>query len=217
MVALEAFSAAPAFVRSPRTRSFALKTAADDQVNDIKKEFSDLQHKLFNELEAKKVSSQHGVVEAEEIAEEMIEKAIKITGAMRDVNTEHMASAEKELKHALENEELSEEMMAQAHKDSEAAMKQTLMLETMEDGYESMERLRDMSVAHAAHHVEEDAKSLYTAAKHEEEHAKSILDDASDTLAALEKNEADLKTALQGLRSLKREKDSAEWRKDKSE
>jgi hypothetical protein len=161
--------------------------------------------------------SEYIKVEAEEIAEEMIEKAIKITGAMRDVNAEHMTSAEKELKHALEDEELSEEMMAQAHKDSEAAMKQTLMLESMGDGYESIERLRDMSVAHAAHHVEEDAKSLYTAAKHEEEHAKGILDDASETLAALERNEADLKTALQGLRSLKREKENAEWRKDKSE
>jgi hypothetical protein len=62
MVAVEGFSAVPVFVRSHRPWSFALKTAADDQVNDIKKEFSDLQHKLFNELEAKKVSSQHGVV-----------------------------------------------------------------------------------------------------------------------------------------------------------
>lgn len=145
----------------------------------------------------------------------MIETGIKMCAAQRDLEMEHLAAAEEAVKHAVGDEELAKSLETQAHNDAIVAEKHAGMLESMDDDYDNVERVRDMSVAHAAHHVEDDAKAMFDAAKKEEIRARDYEAEATRILEQLEHNEAEMKDTLKQLQAQKMEKDVEGWKKRK--
>jgi hypothetical protein len=115
---------------------------------------------------------------------------------------------------AHEERNLAEAMNRQAHNDYVAAQEQASMLESSiddNDDYDDKERLRDLSVAHAAHHLEDDTKNRIVDAKFHELEAEAKIDEAKDILKNLEENEEELKATLKELKSFKQKKAMEKW------
>jgi hypothetical protein len=182
----------------------------DAKAKDV---YSHLQDELFSNLAESETTKRH----AEEVSEVMFKKAIDMTALERYEQIDKLDKAERELQMAHEERNVAEAMHHQAHNDYVAAQEQASMLEESSiindsnDEYHDQERLRDLSVAHAAHHLEDDIKNRIVDARFHELEAEAKVDEAKNVLKNLEEQEQELKATLNELQSLKQNKAMEQW------
>ena len=143
--------------------------------------------------------------EAADLAEEMLEKALDMVAARKYVEYEHEADARARVKEAVENEIVAEMNIESAHNDVVMANDEFNLVESYDAKYEDEERRRDLSVLHAAKHIEQDATLAFDEAHKAMDDAMSGVRHTKDTLKSLEEKEKALKYALSEFYKLKRE------------
>ena len=153
---------------------------------------------------------------AAELAETMLEKALETTRATRDIQNEHASEAATKLKQAENEEDDAEISLKAAHERVETSEGQTAMIETLDGDYEDEERLRDLSVMHAAHQEEIDLEAIVNSAHAMATQAREELEEANDSLELLAKYETELKATLKEMRLAKQKLAMKEWEKDKA-
>jgi hypothetical protein len=182
----------------------------ENAIAKIQDDYRQLREKLYLGLNGK----QH--IDPIEFTEELLKKAADMAALQRYHQEEIISEAEKNLRHAHQDHILADAVKQQAHAESVLAQEQAEELEHFEDtksGYENLERRRDMSVAHTAHHLEEDATELSIEAQFQELEAEEEVDRATDVLHKLEEIEHELKDTVKTLLEYKNEKAMAEWAK----
>jgi len=198
----EAFTPLPRLLHSP-TR---LLSAYDDQaIARLQEEYRQLQDVLLQDLE------EHKMAEAKDISQEMFEKAAEMTSYQKHQQEEKLEEANEHLQHALSDLEHAQALQEQAHGDAEWSEDEAAMVESLEAGYEDLERLRDLSVHHAAHHLEEDARNQVVEATFQELKAEAEQEDAAELLRMLQENEQILKATIQQLKEEKNHKAREKW------
>jgi hypothetical protein len=210
------FAGTEAFVLLPRNPSIAgvtvlRSTNYDDVLARLQYEYEDLQDTLIRDL------AMHKEVDKEQVAQAILEKAIDVADVQRYKQMEIIDEASKELIHASDDKMRAHALHEQAHAEAMSAEREAALLESIDAGYEDMERLRDLSVAHASHDLENDAEEheLYSSFKELEASAKK--EKADILLKLLERNEAQLKDSLKQLRDFHYKKAAEEWVKAKEE
>ena len=182
----------------------------ENAIAKIQDDYRQLKEKLYLGLNGKQD------IDPIEFTEEMLEKAADMAALQRYHQERIISEAEKTLRHAHQDHILADAIKQQAHTESELAQEQAEELEHFEDtnsGYEDLERRRDMSVAHTAHHFEEDATERSIEAQFQELEAVEEVDRATDVLHQLEEIEHELKDTVKTLLQYKNEKAMAEWAK----
>ena len=190
----EAFSPLSTFSHNP-TR--LLSSINDEAIARLQKEYRELQDVLLQDLE------QHQMAEAKEVSEEMFEKAAELTAFQKYQQEEKLEEANEHLQKAIGDLEQAQALQEQAHADAEWSQDEANMVESLEAGYEDLERLRDLSVHHAAQHLEEDARELVMEATFQELEAQAEQEDAVNLLRKLEHNERLLKDTIKQLKEEK--------------
>jgi hypothetical protein len=151
---------------------------------------------------------------AANIAEILLTKALATTRAKRDVENEHIDASHKLYDQAMADELKCEAILHIVEEEAAAAENMVSMLETTDDDYEDLERLRDLSVAHAAHHQQEDYRAACLNAHQVALKAKEEMMNAQDSLHKLEQSESDLKAALLELHKAKNDLQMQNWAKE---
>ena len=151
---------------------------------------------------------------AADIAETLLTKALATARAKRAVENEHVDASHKLHDQAMADELEYESALHMIEEEAVAAENMVSMLETIDDDYEDLERLRDMSVAHAAHHQEEDYRAACLNAHQVALKAKEDMMNAQDSLNQLEQSENDLKAALLELHKAKNDLQMRKWAKE---
>jgi len=185
--------------------------STEETLARLEKEFRELQNNFAHDLEAHIVQE----ADAAELAESMLEMAVDITALQRYRQLELVRSAQKELRQSLDDLQRAKSLKEQAHGEAMSAEHEAQLLESIDAAYEDLERLRDLSVSHAAHHLEHDAKELEIESSFKELEASSQLEEAEAAIEQLEHNEQFLKDSLDALRSVKHDRDMEEWKKSK--
>ena len=103
------------------------------------------------------------------------------------------------------------------HAEAMSAEREAALLESIDAGYEDMERLRDLSVAHASRDLENDAEEHELYSSFKELDASAKIEKADILLKLLERNEAQLKDSLKQLRDFHYKKAAEQWVKAKEE
>jgi hypothetical protein len=202
-----------AFVLLPFNKSSVASVAAlrsttyDDVLARLQNEYKELQQTLLRDL------AMHKKVEADQVAQTILEKAVDVAAVERYKQMEIIDEAQKELIHASDDKMRAHALHEQAHAEAMSAEREADLIESIDAAYEDMERLRDLSVAHAAHHLENDAEDLEIKSAFKELEASSKMDAAADLLKQLEENEAQLKDSLKQLREFRNTKAVEEWKK----
>jgi len=150
-----------------------------------------------------RITSVTSQLAAADLAEKMLHKALDTARATRDVEFERSAAAHQAFDDALE--EKLEDQAALSKLDNEAmgTANQVSMVEGLDASYEDTERLRDMSVGHAAHDEGMDWMNKIANAESAAAKAKAEFTSAERKLEVLAHNEKDLKVALHGLHDAK--------------
>jgi len=187
---------------SQKRVSAAQRNANEDTISKMYDEYNE----LLADLETKR-----GKAAAVDLTEEMLEKAVQLAKQQKVEQEEKLAAAEEEFRHAVGDLEKAELLHRQAQAEGASAENQVEMLETVDSDYEDMERLRDLSVAHSAHQLEQDAVDLEVDAVFHELEAEGKHEKAKDLLQQLEEKEEDLKATLKELKALKNEKAMESW------
>lgn len=151
---------------------------------------------------------------AADIAEILLTKALATARAKRDVENEHIDSSHKLYDQAMADELECEAVLHIVEEEAAAAENMVSMLETTDDDYEDLERLRDLSVAHAAHHQGEDYRAACLNAEQVALKAKEEMLNAQDSLHRLEQSESELKAALLELHKAKNDLQMRNWAKE---
>ena len=152
---------------------------------------------------------------AADLAETLLTKALATARAKRAVENEHIDASHKLFDQALADELEYEAALHIVEEEATAAENMVSMLETtIDDAYEDLERLRDMSVAHAAHHQQEDYRAACLNAHQVALKAKEEMLNAEDSLHQLEQSENDLKVALLELHRAKNDLQMRKWAKE---
>ena len=149
--------------------------------------------------------------EAKDVSQEMFEKAADITALEKYKQEEKLADANEHIAHAMGDMQRAQALQEQAHADAKWAEDEAAMVENIDAGYEDLERLRDLSVSHAAHQLEEDARDLLVEATFQELKAEEEQHDAMELLSMLEQNEQLLKATIKELRGEKNEEAREKW------
>jgi ribosome-associated translation inhibitor RaiA len=148
---------------------------------------------------------------AADLAEAMLSKALATARAKRDVDNEHIEASHKLYDEAMADELECEATLHMVQEEAVAAEHMVNMLETIDNVYEDLERVRDLSVAHAAHHQEQDIQTACTNAEQVALKAKQDMLNAEDSLHMLEKSEQELKAALKELQKAKQDLQMRTW------
>jgi len=193
----EAFTPLPALSRTHASTRLAMSGANDEAIARLQEEYRQLQSVLLQDLE------EHKMKEARDISEEMFEKAADMTSLKKYEQQEKLDEATNHLERAKGDLEQAQALQEEAHGDAEWAEDEAAMVESLDAGYEDMERLRDLSVTHAAQQLEEDARDMVVEATFQELKAEAEQEDAAVLLQKLEQNERLLKVAIQELREEK--------------
>jgi hypothetical protein len=159
-------------------------------------------------------NNNNSVVDPITFTQELLEKAADLAALQRYQQEEIIMEAQKELRHAQQDHVLADAMQHQAQEQYKMAQQQWKQLESFEDvksGYEDQERLRDMSVAHAAEHMEHDAKELSLESQFHELEALDREDRAVEFPHLLERNEKELHDTLKAVRKYQNERAMEEW------
>jgi hypothetical protein len=149
--------------------------------------YSHLQDELLSNLAEREKAKEH----AEEVSEMLFETAADLTALERNEQINKLDKAVRDLQMAHEERNAAEALNRQAHADYVAAQEQAAML---------------LSVAQAAHELEDDSKNRIVDAKFHELEAEAKIDEAASVLKNLEQNEEELMAALKELDSLKQKK-----------
>jgi hypothetical protein len=203
-----------AFVLLPRIKSSCVTSVAvlrsttyDDILARLQNEYKELQDLLLDDLAVDEK------VEAEQVAQVILEKAVDVAAVQRYKQMEIIDEAQKELIHASDDRMRAHTLHEQAHAEAMSAEHEAALLESIDAGYDDMERLRDLSVAHSSHDLENDAEDLEIKSAFKELEASSKKEAAAELLKQLEENEAQLKDSLRQLRDFHYKKATAEWKK----
>lgn len=182
----------------PLVRCTSLNSISNEEaIEKLHDEYRKLQDLLLQDLE------QHKMKEAKEISEIMFEKAAEMTAFEKYQQEEKLERANENLDHALGDLEQAQALYEEARSDSQWAEDEAAMVESLDAGYEDMERLRDLSVHHAAHQLEEDARDMVMEATFQELKAELDIEDATELLSILKQNELALKATIQEMRKEK--------------
>jgi hypothetical protein len=119
--------------------------------------------------------------------------------------------------HASDDKMRAHALHEQAQAEAMSAEREAALIESFDAGYEDMERLRDLSVAHASHDLENDAEELEMYSSFKELEASAKKEKADILLKLLERNETVLKYSLKQLRDYHYKKAAEEWVKAKEE
>jgi hypothetical protein len=143
----------------------------------------------------------------------MLTKALATARAKRDVDNEHMEASHRLYDEAMADELECEATLHMVEGEAVAAEHMVNMLETIgnDNDYEDMERLRDLSVAHAAHHQEQDMRAACANAERVALKAREEMLNAKDSLHVLEKSERELKAALKELTGARQDLQRRLW------
>lgn len=199
----EAFAPLPTFSHVSTTR-LAL-SANEEAISRLQEEYRSLQALLLNDLE------QHKMEEAKDVSQEMFEKAAETNAFQKYEQEEKLSEANEHLQQAMGDLERAQALQEEAHGDAAWAEDEAAMVESLDAGYEDLERLRDLSVNHAAHQLEEDARDLVVQATFEELKAEVEQEDAAELLRKLEQNKKILKATIQQLRDEKSQHLKDKW------
>jgi hypothetical protein len=169
----------------------------DEAIEELSKEYRLLQNSLFEVLQEKPRRKK----QVDEITETMYEIAEEVNSLKRYKQMEKIVNAENDYKHALGDLEKAEGIKAQYRMTGGMAEEEASLIEADIDvEYDDTERRRDMSVVHAAKHLQEDADHLIVEAELHEFKAEIEFEDAIKVLQELEANEKLLKDTLQEIR-----------------
>jgi hypothetical protein len=186
----------------------ALKiTSYDGILARLQNEYKELQQTLLDDL------ATHKKVEADQVAETILEKAVDVAAVQRYQQMDIIDEAQKELMHASDDRMRAHALHEQAHAEAVSAEREAASVESIDAAYEDKERLRDLSVAHASHKLENDAEDLVIKSAFKELEASSKMEAAAELLKQLEENEALLKDSLKQMRDFRNTKAMEEWKK----
>jgi hypothetical protein len=186
-------------------------TSYDSILARLQYEYEDLQDTLLRDL------AMHKEVDAEQAARAILEKAVDVADAQRHKQMEIIDEASKELMHASDDKKRAHALHEQARAEAMSAEREAALLESIDAGYEDMERLRDLSVAHASRNLENDAEELEMYSSFKELEASAKKEKADILLKLLERNEAQFKDSLKQLRDFHYKKAAEDWAKAKEE
>ncbi|KAG7337368.1 hypothetical protein IV203_000017 [Nitzschia inconspicua] len=216
MDVISSFRPVPAVRYSSRVVIARMSLANENAILKIQKEYGQLREKLRQGL----LHEGEGVdVDPIAFTQELLEKATDMVALQRYQQEEIIMKAAKELRHARSDHVLADAVQQQAHEEYEMAQEALQQLESFEDsvsGYEDRERLRDMSVAHAASHVEHDARELSLESQFQELEASEKQDRAVEFLHRLEEIEEELHDTLIAVMKFKNEHAMEEWAKNEA-
>ena len=203
----EAFVLLPFNKSSVASVTVLRSTNYDGVLARLQNEYKELQQTLLDDLAVNRK------VEADQVAETILEKAVDVAAVQRYEQMEIIDEASKELMHASDDKVRAHALHEQAHVEAMSAEREAAFVESIDAGYEDLERLRDLSVAHAAHHLENNAKDLEIESAFKELEASSKMEAAAELLKQLEENEAQLKDSLKQMRDRRNTKAMEEWKK----
>ena len=143
--------------RSSSSTAVVLQASQHSYEEDIERLMSDYQ-KLQKQLWAD-IRQIHRMDALKDL-EGMMEKAVDMTALKRFQQEERLMEAEKLEANAASKVDYAQQLKEKSKKERQWAQDELALVESIEDGYEDLERLRDMSVAHAASQVEKDANEL---------------------------------------------------------
>lgn len=175
----------------------------------LEEEYADLQDSLLLELSTMNV---HGHDHAEEIVEDMLEKAADVAAFQRYRMEEVVEEADDEMRHARSDRRAARFVKEQAHQDAAMAAHDADMAKDFDGAYEDLERVRDLSVVHADQLLEKDAERLELNAETMELEAGDRKKYALSMLKELQEKESELRASLKELRHRKNEHSLKKWR-----
>ena len=175
----------------------------------LEEEYSDLQDSLLLELST---MNAHGHDHAEEIVEDMLEKAADVAAFQRYRMEEVVEEADDEMRHARSDRRAAHFVKENAHQEAEMAAHDAGMVKDFDGAYEDLERARDLSVVHADHLLEKDAERLELDAETLELEAGDRKKYALSMLKELQEKESELRASLKELRQHKNQRSLEEWR-----
>lgn len=190
----EAFAPLPTL---SRTCVRLCSASNEEAIASLQGEYRRLQNLLLKDL------GEHKMREAKDVTELMFEKAAELTAFQKYQQEEKFSKANENLQHAIGDLEKAQAMYEEARGDAEWAEDEAAMVESLDAGYEDMERLRDLSVHHAAHQLEEDARDLVMEATFQELKAEIDIEDSAELLDILKRNELALKKTIEEMRKEK--------------
>jgi len=179
----------------------------DEVLARLEKEFRDLQNELLQDLVVKKDK-----VAASDVAEAMLEKAIDTVAVQKYKQQEVLDEEHEREVHARNDILQARAIEYEAHSDAMSAEHEVKLLESIDAAYEDLERVRDLSVAHAAHRLEQDAKDIEIDSTFQELEAESEEERAAEMIKQLDRNLAQLKASLEELRKTKNEQTRTQWK-----
>lgn len=198
---------------SPSTMIARMSLANENAILKLQEEYRQMREKFRHRL----LHEQDGVdddLDTIAFTQELLEKAADMAAFQRYQQEEVVLEAEKELRHAHQDHVLADATQQQAHEESKIAQEELAKLEFFEDldsGYEDQERLRDLSIAHAASHLEQDAKELSVESQFQEMEASEKKERALEFIRHLEDIEEELKDTLKAVKEYKNDRAMDEW------
>ena len=174
----------------------------------LEEEYADLQDSLLLELST---MNTHGHDHAEEIVEDMLEKAADVAAFQRYRMEEVAEEANDEMRHARSDRRAAHFVKEQAHQEADMAAHGANMVKNFDGAYENLERTRDLSVVHADHLLEKDAERLELDAEALELEAGDRKKYALSMLKELREKESELRASLKELRQRKNQHKLEEW------
>jgi hypothetical protein len=189
-----------------------MSKANENAILQIQEEYRELREKLRQGL----LKDEDGDLDSIALTQELLEKARDMAALQRYRQEEIIMGAQKDLRHAQQDHVLADAVQQQAHEEYKIAQEQLQQLESFEDtgtGYEDRERLRDMSVVHAASHIEHDAKEISVESQFQELEAADKKDRAIEFLHHLENIEEELRETLKAVKEYKNERAMQQWAK----
>jgi hypothetical protein len=147
-----------------------------------------------------------------DIAETMLEAALRAVAFQRYKHQEIMHLAERQRREAIEERHYFQTIENEAHKDAAQARWEVDMLESIDAAYEDMERLRESARMHAAQNLEHDTHEMALEDAFVELEAEAVLDAASKVLDRVQEYENMLKASLKELNDRKMEDMRKGWK-----
>jgi hypothetical protein len=179
----------------------------EEDIERLMTEYQQLQNKLWSDIR-----HVHRI-EALKDVEGMLEKAVDMTALKRYQQENRIMQAAEIEASSTSKVEYAQQLKEKAHQESQWAENEAALVESIEDGYEDLERLRDLSVAHAAHQVEKDADELSFDGTFEGFVARINRMEATDLLKLLHLKEKNLKATLKQVRALENQQNMEDWAK----
>jgi hypothetical protein len=171
----------------------------DLELDRLQHTFKDSQDDLLEELAEQRRSN----AAAEDIAATMLDVAADAVAVQRYKKMEELDAAQDDLVHAVGDRAVVSELKREAHDAALSAEREAGMVEAMDSPYEDRERLREMSVAHAARHLEHDALEREVEARFQELEASSKVEDAEGAIGELREYESRLRESAAQVRQHK--------------